>query len=76
VNGVTYYEYFAPRLYLDANLEFRLTQHFGLFFNGRNLTNVPQDDQRFAAGVTPDYAKLYRRELFGTAYTFGIKGSF
>jgi len=76
VSGVTYYEYFAPRLYLDANLEFRLTQHFGLFFNGRNLTNVPQDDQRFSAGVTPDYAKLYRRELFGTAYTFGIKGSF
>ena len=76
VSGVTYYEYFAPRLYLDANLEFRLTEHFGLFFNGRNLTNVPQDDQRFAAGVTPDYAKLFRREVFGTAYTFGIKGSF
>ncbi len=76
VGGITYYEYFAPRLYLDANLEFRLTEHFGLFFNGRNLTNVPQDDERYAAGVTPDYAKLYRRELFGTAYTFGIKGSF
>ncbi len=76
VAGVTYYEYFAPRLYLDTNLEFRLTQHVGLFFNGRNLTNVPQDDQRYAAGVTPDYAKLYRRELFGTAFTFGVKGSF
>lgn len=78
VGGVPlpYREYFAPRLYLDANLEIRLTKHVGLFFNGRNLTNVPQDDERYAKGVTPSYAKLYRREMFGTAFTFGLKGTF
>jgi TonB-dependent receptor len=76
VGGVTYYEYFAPRLYLDANLEYRLNEHFALFFNGRNLTNVPQDDQRYAPGITPSYANLFRREKFGTALTFGVKGRF
>ena len=76
VNGVVYQEYFAPRMYIDANLVFRLTKRLSLFINGRNLTDVPQDDQRYAPGVTPAYAQLYRRELFGTAYTFGIKGSF
>jgi TonB-dependent receptor len=76
VSGVTYTEYFAPRLYLDANFEYRLNKRVALFFNGRNLTNAPQDDLRYAPGVTPDYAHLYRRELFGTALTFGVKGSF
>lgn len=69
------YEYFKPRLYLDANLEFRLTNHFGVFLNGRNITNVPQDDQRYGA-ATPVYAQLYRREMFGAVYTFGFKGTF
>ncbi len=69
------YEYFKPRLYLDANLEYRLTKHIGLFVNGRNITNVPQDDQRYGAS-TPRYAQLYRRELFGAVYTFGVKGTF
>jgi TonB-dependent receptor len=76
VNGVTYNEYFAPRTYLDVNLNYRLTQHVALFFNGRNITNAPQDDLRYAPGITPDYADLYRREKFGTAFTFGVKGTF
>jgi len=76
VNGISYGEYFAPRMYIDANLEIRINRHFGFFINGRNLTNVPQDDQRYAQGVTPDYARLYRREKFGAAYTMGVKGTF
>ncbi|HEY9154432.1 MAG TPA: TonB-dependent receptor, partial [Opitutaceae bacterium] len=76
VNGISYGEFFAPRMYIDANLDIRINRHFGFFINGRNLTNVPQDDQRYADGVTPDYAKLYRREKFGTAYTMGVKGTF
>ena len=76
VNGVNYSEYFAPRHYFDANFEFRLTKSFGLFVNGRNLTNSPQDDLRYAKGITPDYARLWRREYFGTAVTMGLKGSF
>ncbi|HEY4300012.1 MAG TPA: TonB-dependent receptor [Candidatus Didemnitutus sp.] len=76
VNGVTYNEYFAPRLYLDANFEYRVGKHVSLFFNGRNLTNTPQDDLRYAPNLTPDYAHLYRREMFGTALTMGVKGTF
>lgn len=69
------YEYFKPRLYLDVNFEYRLTDHVGLFLNGRNITNAPQDDQRYGAS-TPVYAQLYRRELFGSVYTAGVKGTF
>jgi TonB-dependent receptor len=71
----TAYEYFKPRLYLDANLEYQLAKHVSLFINGRNITNVPQDDQRYGAS-TPVYAQLYRREMFGAVYTFGLKGTF
>jgi len=76
VNGISYGEFFAPRTYIDANINIRINRHFGFFINGRNLTNVPQDDERYADGVTPDYAKLYRREKFGAAYTMGVKGTF
>lgn len=69
------YEYYKPRVTLDVNVEWRLHQHFGVFFNARNLTNVPQDDERFGP-FTPKYARLYRREEFGTQYTLGVKGTF
>jgi TonB-dependent receptor len=70
------YEYFKPRVYLDANIEYRYSPRFGVFLNARNLTNVAQDIQRYAPVVTPSWSRTYRREEFGVQYTAGVKGKF
>ena len=70
------YEYFKPRVYLDANFEYRYSPQVGFFINARNLTNVAQDIQRYAPVVTPSWSRTYRREEFGVQYTAGVKGTF
>ena len=68
-------DYFKPRVYLDANVDFRFRKNMSVFLNARNLTNVAQDIQRYAA-TTPSWARTYRREEFGVQYTLGLKGQF
>lgn len=72
----TGYEYWKPRIYLDANFEYRFHPRISAFINARNLTNVAQDIQRYAPLVTPSWSRTYRREEFGVQYTIGIKGKF
>jgi TonB-dependent receptor len=72
VNG--FYEYYAPRMNLDVNAEYKLTNHLSLFCNARNILNKAQDLRHINA-VTPSYAQLYRREIFGVQLAAGIKGS-
>jgi TonB-dependent receptor len=70
------YEYWKPRIYTDANFEYRFSTRYRFFLNARNLTNVAQDIQRYAPVVTPSWSRTYRREEFGVQYTAGIKGQF
>jgi outer membrane receptor protein involved in Fe transport len=70
------YEYFKPRVYLDANFEYRASPRYSVYLNARNLTNVAQDIQRYAPVVTPSWSRTYRREEFGIQYTAGVKGRF
>ncbi len=72
---VVSYEYYKPRPQLDLNFDYRFTPHLGLFVAARNITNVVQDDQRYAPAM-PGFTHLYRREEFGTQYTAGFKGEF
>ncbi len=69
------YDYFKPRVYLDANFEYRFRPEYRFFLNARNLTNVAQDIQRYGP-TTPSYSRTYRREEFGVQYTAGVKGTF
>lgn len=75
-NDLGYYDYFKPRIYTDANFEYRFSGKFGAFINARNLTNVAQDIQRYAPVITPSWSRTYRREEFGVQYTLGVKGTF
>jgi iron complex outermembrane recepter protein len=70
------YEYWKPRVYTDANFEYRFSTRYRFFLNARNLTNVAQDIQRYAPVVTPSWSRTYRREEFGVQYTAGLKGTF
>ncbi len=70
-----FYEYYAPRTYIDINGEVVLTKHVSLFAGVRNLFNKPQIIQRYNAD-SPSYSHTYRQEEFGVSCSVGIKGSF
>jgi len=72
---VSGYEYYKPRPQFDLDLDYRITEHVGLFLVARNITNRVQDDQRYTSDM-PGYTHLFRREEFGAQYTFGVKGTF
>jgi iron complex outermembrane receptor protein len=65
--------YRRHRATLDASAGFRLTRRVSLFLSARNLTNsrfVTMD--RFA----PNPAVWRAYELYGTTWTFGVKGTY
>jgi iron complex outermembrane receptor protein len=70
-----FYEYYAPRTFVDVSGEVKLTKNISMFAGVRNLFNKHQVLQRYN-DVTPDYAKGFRYEEFGVAMSVGIKGSF
>ncbi len=70
-----YYEYVAPRLMMDMNLEYKLNKYINFFMNARNLTNERLVLERYN-DLSPDYAKTYRAMEYGVQITAGIKGSF
>ncbi|MBI5689075.1 MAG: TonB-dependent receptor [Verrucomicrobia bacterium] len=69
------YEYFDSRYYLDLNAEYALTKHVTIFANARNVTNSPQNAERYSS-ETPGYSHLSRSEEYGVQMAFGLKGSF
>jgi iron complex outermembrane receptor protein len=69
------YLYFKARLYLDLDFQYQLAPHVSIYMSGQNVTNVPQDEQEYGP-LTPGYAHLVRREIFGPSYTVGIRGTF
>jgi len=72
VNG--FYEYYAPRVNLDVNAEYKFSRHLSVFCNARNILNKPQD-LRHTNAATPGYATLYRREVYGVQLAAGLKGT-
>jgi TonB-dependent receptor len=74
VGAVQGNQYYDPRTYLDVNFSYSINRRCVLFFNARNLLNVPQDLLTYA-DVTPDYARTERQEEFGVQYALGIKGT-
>ncbi len=74
-NGNNIGEYFADRIYVDVNAEYKLSRALGFFLNVRNVFNEPQDNERYNDD-TPGYARMFRREKFGAQITLGVKGTF
>lgn len=69
------YTYLKSRLQIDVNLEWRFSRRLGAYATVRNLTNMSNVTESYAPN-TPAYARTRQIDLFGAAYTFGIKGSF
>jgi iron complex outermembrane recepter protein len=70
-----FWEYYAPRTFVDVSGEVKLTKNMSLFAGVRNLFNKQQALQRYN-DATPVYAKGFRYEEFGISMSMGIKGSF
>jgi iron complex outermembrane receptor protein len=69
------YEYFDSRYYLDINAEYAVSKRVTVFANARNITNSPQNAERYNS-ETPGYSHLSRSEEYGVQMSFGVKGSF
>jgi TonB-dependent receptor len=69
------YNWQSKRVFLDILGEFYLTNRLGLYFALRNVGDTP--DQREVEGPnTPAHAQFRSRELAGSLWTFGVKGTF
>lgn len=73
LNG--FYEYYAPRTFVDLSGEMKISKHMSLFAGVRNLFNKQQVLQRYN-DVSPDYSKNFRFEEFAISISAGIKGTF
>jgi hypothetical protein len=60
---------------MDIQGDYNLTKQFALFFNMRNVGDVPEDVERLGPS-TPEVAQFRQRENWGALWTFGVKGSF
>jgi TonB-dependent receptor len=65
----------SSRVYLDVLGEYSFARRFAFYFTLRNVGDTP--DQREIEGpLTPLHAQFRSRELAGSLWTFGVKGTF
>jgi TonB-dependent receptor len=69
------FRYARPRTYVDVIAEYKLTRHFAVFANLRNLNDATEDYETYGPN-TPNYARLRNITDFHSLWTFGVKGSF
>lgn len=69
------YAWGSKRLFIDLVGEYRLTKHFALFANIRNLRDTPEDFSREGPN-TPEVAQFRQRDRYGALWILGLKGTF
>ncbi len=68
------YSWGSKRLYVDVSADYYLTRRFTLFMSMRNVNDQTEDSKIYGPN-TPDYAKFRQRVDYGSAWTFGLRGS-
>ena len=69
------YNWGSKRLYLDVTLDYNLNRRFTVFGSMRNINDQTEDSKIYGPN-TPDYAKFRQRVDYGSAWTFGLKGTY
>jgi TonB-dependent receptor len=69
------YNWGSKRLYLDVSADYVLNRRFTLFGSMRNINDQTEDSKIYGPN-TPDYAKFRQRVDYGSAWTFGLRGTF
>jgi TonB-dependent receptor len=67
---------YTPRiLNLELQAEYRVRKNLAVYFTGRNVLAVPEDVKNYGPS-TPKHARLRERNDIGSAWTFGLKGTY
>jgi hypothetical protein len=69
------YEWRAKKLLQDIYADYALNRHLGLFMSMRNVGSTPEDVKRLGPN-TPPIARFRQRQDYGSAWIFGLKGTF
>ena len=69
------FQHVAPKTTVDLYTEFRLLKRLSLYASASNLTGEPKRTLRYAPS-TPDYARPFRYQDFGTLVTVGARYDF
>ena len=69
------YEWRAKKLLHDIYADYALTKRIGVFASLRNVGSSPEDVKRYGPS-TPEIARFRQRQDYGSAWIFGLKGTF
>ena len=69
------FAYLLPRRSFDVMGEYRITRHFSVFANGRNVNGAYDDTVNYGPS-TPRYSILTIRADYRAYWNMGIKGTF
>ena len=69
------YEWGSKRLYLDISGDYRLSKNFSAFASLRNVNDATEDFKRFGPN-TPLVANFRQRQDYGSAWVFGVRGTY
>lgn len=65
----------SKRSFIDLAGEYYFMKKFAVFFNIRNVRNMPEDFE-IAGPNTPEHAQFRSREQAGALWTLGVRGTF
>jgi hypothetical protein len=68
------YNWGSKRMYIDLTGEYKILRNYTLFANMRNVADQTEDSKIYGPN-TPDYARFRQRVDYGSAWTFGVRGS-
>ena len=69
------FEWRSKKMLRDIYADYMLTRHIGVFMSLRNVGSAPEDVKRFGPN-TPPIARFRQRQDYGSAWIFGVKGTF
>jgi outer membrane receptor protein involved in Fe transport len=69
------YNWGSKRLYIDLTGEYNFLKRYTVFANMRNIGDATEDFKIYGPS-TPSYARFRSRTDYGSAWTFGVRGTF
>jgi hypothetical protein len=69
------YEWSSKKMLRDIYADYLVTRHLGVFMSLRNVGSAPEDVKRYGPS-TPEIARFRQRQDYGSAWVFGVKGTF
>jgi iron complex outermembrane recepter protein len=69
------FEWRSKKMLMDIYADYALRKNISAFMSLRNVGSAPEDVKRFGPN-TPEIARFRQRQDYGSAWIFGVKGTF